>query len=86
MVEEVMCQVVHDVSEYSSTEYCRGHVPVECKYGVRQFPERSGQSNKHGGRHDKTVFIHREVVVDAVKKEVQCDGDTIIWEISGRES
>lgn len=83
MVEEVVCQVVHDISEYASTEYSGAHVPVEKKYGVGQFPERIRQGNKECRRHDKSIFIHRKVVVDAVKKEVQSDGHAILWEISG---
>ena len=52
VVEEVMGQVVTDVTEDTATEdsSCNGPVPVE--NGVCQLPERRGKSEEECGWHD----------------------------------
>ena len=45
-------------------------------------PKRRQEDDKEGRRHDETVFVHGQVVVDAVGEKVCSDADAVVWEIT----
>jgi hypothetical protein len=80
MVKEIVGQVVADVPEDTTTEDRSAHVPVPVKDLVRQLPEWSGQHNEKGRRHDQSELIHRKVVMNTVKEEMESQGCSVVWE------
>jgi hypothetical protein len=46
MVQEVVRQVVTNVAEDPSTEYCCGNRPIPVENKVCEFPERSGEGEE----------------------------------------
>lgn len=73
-----MRHVVARVAEYATGEHGRGDVPIPKEDKVREVPERVSEDGKEGGWHDQTIFVHGQVMVDAVEGEVECDAHTII--------
>jgi len=71
MMQEIMRQVVRDVSEDAAREYHDRDVPVPIEDGVRELIKRESEDHKECGRHDEALFVHREVVVDTMEQEVQ---------------
>ena len=71
MMQPVMRAVVADVAEYTTAEDGDGGVPVIPEDGVCELVEGGGKGDEEGGRHDESVFVHGEVVVDAVEEEVE---------------
>ena len=59
MVEEVMGQVVADVTEDTTTEDCSCNRPVPVEDGMSQLPEWGSKSEKQCGWHDQSKLIHR---------------------------
>jgi hypothetical protein len=84
MVEEVMRHVVADVTKYSTAVHRGGSIPVVREDGVSESIEWRCEDYEQRWRHDKTVSIHRKIVVNSVEKEVQADPDTVIGEITIR--
>lgn len=78
VVKEVVRHVVQSVAEHATGERRSAHVPVEEENLVGKRPERSREDDKQCWGHDKPISVHREVVVNAVKEEVQRETDTII--------
>lgn len=78
-MKEIMCQIVTHVSEDATTIHQQGCVPVVVEYRVSQLPERGGQDDEKGRRHDESVPVHREVVVNTVEQEVKCQPDWVVW-------
>ena len=82
MVQEVVRHVVAGVSEHTTAERCSCDIPVPVKEGVGQLPERTDQGKEQRWRHDKPILVHGEVVVNAMKGEMQSYADSIIGEIA----
>lgn len=82
VMQEVVRHVVEDVAKDPTREHCCGHEPVPIEDGVRQLPEWRGQYDEQGWRHDQTILVHREVVMDAVKEEMSCDSNSVVGDIS----
>lgn len=59
VVEEVMGQVVTDVTEDTSTEDCSCHGPVPVEDGMSQLPEWGSKSEEQCGWHDQSKLVHR---------------------------
>ena len=70
VVEEVVSQIIADVAKDTSTEHLHGRKPVVEEDGMGELPERSGQNHKQSWRHDKSIAVHGQVVVNAVEEEV----------------
>jgi hypothetical protein len=51
---------------------------------VGNLPERSGQCGEECRRHDKTVLVHGEVMVDTVKNKVKGNSYTVIGQIASQ--
>ena len=46
-----------------------------------EMPEWCRKDNEQGGWHDETIFIHGQVVVDAVEQEMQGYTHSVIREM-----
>jgi len=82
VVKEVMCEIVADVSKDTATVGCTSSIPVVEEYSMCKLPERSSQSSEERRRHDKTILVHREIMMDAVKDEMKCDSNTVVGQIA----
>lgn len=78
MVEEVVSQIVANVAENSATKDLHCREPIVEKYGMCQLPEWGGEYDEQRGWHDQSIFIHREIVVNAVKQEVKGQANAIV--------
>lgn len=74
-----MGQVVADVAKYSTTEHSCCCIPIVEEYCMSELVEWSCKSDEEGRRHDQSVSVHRKVVMDAVKEEVRCYADSVVW-------
>ena len=70
MVQEVMRQVVADISEDATTENSGRGAPVVEENGVRQLPEGSRKCHEQRWGHHKPQLIHGKIVMDAVQEEM----------------
>lgn len=82
VVQEVVRHVVANVAEDAAAVGGGPHVPVPEKDAVRHLPEREGQRNEKSRGHDQAVFVHGEVVVDAVEGEVEGDANPVVGEVA----
>lgn len=82
VVEKVVGHVIAGVSKNATAIRSQSCRPVPKNDGVCKLPERCGESDEQGRRHDKPVFVHGEVVVNAVKEEMQGEANAVIWQIS----
>jgi len=83
VVQEVVGDVVVEVSKDAAAVDGHRCVPVVEEKGVGQLPEGRCQHYKQGRRHDQAEPVHWEVVVDTVQQEVGSDADSVIRKISG---
>lgn len=82
MVKEVMSQVIADITKDTATVDSGRGIPVVGENGVCEVPKWSSKQHEHGGRHNKSVLIHGQVVVDAVKQEVCNDAISVIRKVA----
>jgi len=82
MMQKVVSQVVADIAEETATEHRSGRVPVVEEESVRQVPERNRKYGKQSWRHDESVLVHWQVVVNAVKKEMKRDSGPVVREVA----
>ena len=73
-----MGKVVADVAKYSTAEYGCRCIPIVEEDCVGELVERGCESDEEGRRHDKTVLVHREVMMNTMEKEVSCYADAIV--------
>lgn len=81
-----MRKVIAYVAENAATEHGCRSVPIIEEDCVGELVKWCCEGDKEGWWHDKAVLVHRKVVVDAVKEEVTCDADPVVWQVSSRES
>ena len=77
-----MCQVVDDVASDTTTEGGSAHVPVGIEDGVRKLPEWKSERDEECWRHDETVSIHWQVVVNAVKEEMSSKSKAVVRKVA----
>jgi hypothetical protein len=82
MVQEVVGAVVAYVSEDAAAVRYHSRMIVPKDDAVRDLPEWSRQDDEECGRHDKPVFIHGEIVVNAVEQEMRCDGEAVVGQMA----
>lgn len=86
VVEEVMCEIVTNISEYGTTEdICSGRPIVEENH-MSESPKRCGKSKKQCRRHHQSQFVHRQIVMNPVKQKMCGQSDSVIRKVSRRES
>ena len=81
-MQKVVGQVVADIAEEAAAENRSGCVPVLEEECVRQVPERNRKYGKQGWWHDESVLVHWQVVVNAVKKEMERDSGPVVREVA----
>ena len=79
-----MGQVIADVAKDSSTEHSYCCIPVIEKHCVCELVEGCCKCDEEGGGQNEAVLVHWKVMMDAVEKEMGCDTNAIVWEISMR--
>lgn len=86
VVKEVVCKIVTDISKDTSAVGCYCSIPVVAEDAMSYPPKRSSQKSEESGWHNKTVPIHRKIMVDTVEDEMQSDSYTVIGQIADRIS
>lgn len=82
VVQEVVREVITYVAKYTTTEHSCCCVPVVEEDCMSELIEWCCESDEEGRRHDKAITVHREVVVDAVEKEVCRYADSVVRKVS----
>lgn len=78
MVKEVVGHVIAGIAKNATTVSSRSRVPVPADDSVCKLPERCSQNNEQRGWHDQPVLIHWQVVVDAMKDEMESNPNPVI--------
>ena len=71
MVQPVMRAIVADVAKNAAREDGDGGIPVVPEHCVCKLVERGGEHEEQSWRHDKSVFVHRQIMVDAVEDKMK---------------
>lgn len=82
VMEEVVRHVVARVSKDATTVGSQSTIPVPEDDKVSKLPEWRCKDDKECGWHDEAILVHGKVVVDTVKKEVEGNTDTVVWEVA----
>ena len=78
-----MGQVIADVAKDTAAVYQQRRMPVVKENSMSQLPERRRQHDEQSRGHHKSIPVHRQVMVNAVKKEVEAKSNTIVREPTG---
>lgn len=82
MVQEVVCHVVAGVAKNATAVNCCRNVPIPEEDCVGERPERSGKNGEKRRRHNETVFVHGQIVMDTVQREMQCDTNAVVRKVT----
>lgn len=82
VVKEVVGQVIANVAKNATAVDCCRGIPVVGENGMSEVPKGSRKQQKHGWRHDQSVFVHGQIVVDAVEQEVRNDAISVVRKIA----
>lgn len=82
VVQEVVGHIVANVSENASAVHHHCRIPIVEEDGVRKLVKWSSKDKEQSGRHDQSIFVHWQIVVDSVKEEMERDSDPVIRKIS----
>lgn len=82
VMKEVVRQIVTDVAEDATTVDRRCHVPIPEEKGMSKLPERCRECYEQSRRHDESVLVHGQIMMDAMKQEVESDANTIVGKIT----
>jgi hypothetical protein len=77
-----MCHVVACVAKDATTVGSQSSIPVPEDDGVRELPERCCQNSEKCRRHDESVLVHGEVVMDTVEQKVEGNGGAVIGKVA----
>lgn len=47
-----------------------------------EIPEGRRKCHKQSGRHDESVFVHGQIMMDTMKQEMKGDANTIVGKIA----
>lgn len=81
VVKEVVRQIVADVAKETTGKGSGSSMPAVRKDGMCKMPERVSQDHKERGRHDEAILVHGEIVMNAMKQEVQRNAYTVVGQI-----
>lgn len=73
-----MGQIVADVAEDAAAEHHDCHIPVVEEDSMRELIEWCCKDDEKRGRHDKSVAVHGEIMVDAMEEEVEGQEDRTV--------
>jgi hypothetical protein len=74
--------VVASVSKYAAAIRRRRRIPIPKYDSVCKLPEGSGKRDEECRWHDKSVFVHGEVVMNAMEEEMQGDSHAVVRQMS----
>lgn len=80
MMEEIMGQIVADVPKDTAAVYQQRRVPIVKEDRMSQLPERRRQHDKQSRGHHESIPVHRQVMMDPVKQEVETESNSIVRE------
>lgn len=78
MVQEVVGHVVAGVAKDATGVNCCRNIPIPKENGMGERPEGGGKDGEKRGRHNETVFVHGQIVVDTVQCEMKGDTDAVV--------
>lgn len=78
-----MGQIIAYVPEDAATVHHQSSIPVVEEDGMSQFPEWCSQNDEQSRWHDKSVFVHWQVVMNSVKEEMQRDTHSVVGKDPG---
>ena len=78
-----MGQIVANVPEDATAKHLHGGEPVVKEDCMGELPERGRENDEQGWWHNQSISVHREVVMDAVEKEMKRQADSVIRKPSG---
>jgi hypothetical protein len=81
VVEEVVGHIIASVAKDAAAIRSQCRIPVPEDDGVGKFPERRGERGKKRRWHDKPVLVHREVMMNTVKEEMQGEANSVVWKM-----
>lgn len=82
VVKEVVSQVIADVTKNATAVDCSRCIPVIGENGMSEIPKRGRKQQKHSWRHDQSVLVHGQIVVDAVEQKVRNDAISVVRKIA----
>lgn len=85
-MKEVVSQIIADVAENAAAVDSSASMPAIHEDGLSKVPEWSCQSHEESRGHDKSVLVHGQVMVNAMKQKVQGDAHAVIREIADEVS
>lgn len=77
-----MGHVITDISKDTTTVRQHTGIPVVVEDRMRQLPKWSSKNDEQGRGHHKSIFVHGQVVMDAMQEEVQGDTNSVVREKS----
>lgn len=81
MVKEVVSKIVADVAEDATTVDSSSGMPAVGKDSMGKIPEGGCKHHEESGRHDQSILIHGQVMVNTMEQEVQSDANTVVGEV-----
>lgn len=78
VMKKVVGQVVAYVSEDTAREDRRCNVPIPVEDCVCKLPKWCRQREEHRWWHDESEPVHRKIVMNAMKKKVECESNAVI--------
>jgi hypothetical protein len=82
MMKEIVSQVIADVAKVAASKDSDSDEPVVIEKGVGKLPEGYRKCHEKGGRHNKAVFVHGEVVVDAMEEKMHRKSNAVIRKVA----
>jgi hypothetical protein len=80
MMKKIVGQVVAYVSKDTAREDRRCDVPVPVEDCVCKLPKWCRQHEEQRWWHDESEPVHRKIVMNAMKKKVECESNAVVRE------
>jgi hypothetical protein len=77
-MKKIVGQVVAYVSEDTAREDRRCNVPVPVEDCVCKLPKWRSQCEEQRWWHDESEPVHRKIVMNAMKKKVECESNAVV--------
>lgn len=81
-MKEVVCQVVDDVAEDTTTVCEHSRMPIVEENKVSEAVEWSSENDEKRGWHDQAVSVHWEIMMNAVHQKVKHQKDAVIRKVA----
>lgn len=78
-----MGQVIADIAKDTAAVNQQRRMPVVKENSMGQLPERRCQHDEQSRGHHEPIPVHRQIMVNAVEKEVEAESNPIVRETTG---